>query len=105
MIRRYFDSSPICHSLSWTDHHCSRYFWQTIPANCHTFNTITSTNNDFKDKDTARKSIFASEKVKNSNFQMIKRKNDKLTLEFDPQLKAVRMGFLIIIMMMRNPIP
>ena len=47
MIRRYFDS-PICHSLPLTDE-CSRYFWQTIPADFHTFNTIVAINNDHED--------------------------------------------------------
>ena len=47
MIRRYFDN-PICHSLPLTDY-CSRYFWQTIPVDFHTFNTIAAINNDFED--------------------------------------------------------
>jgi hypothetical protein len=29
--------------------YCSRYFWQTIPADFHTFNTIVAINNDHDD--------------------------------------------------------
>jgi hypothetical protein len=47
MIRRYFDT-PICNSLPLTDE-CSRYFWETIPAAFHNFNSITAINNDFED--------------------------------------------------------
>ena len=48
IIRRYFDS-PIFFALTLTDD-CSRYFWETIPAAYHNFNTITSINNDFEDQ-------------------------------------------------------